>query len=226
MNPMAGLYMFLLGLAGGVTLLTLSSFRRVSPPWLRWLLIATGLLVIGRYVAMACFATATSPEAVWGLRRLWFATSLALPLQSAVAVDQLLRHPAMTPKKLLVWLSPWLLVYSAVILAGPTIPVADRVIGFSLRLAPGWQRLLAVAHGLFVAGFVAACLLFVRKVPARPIRVALLGLVAAQLCLALDGLLVASGAWYFRPYLYSELLMLAALWHAYETASALQHGGA
>jgi len=220
MGSLAGLYLFLLGLAGGVTLLTLSSFRWVSPAWLRWLLIGSGLLVLGRYAAMACFATASAPEPVWALRRLWFATSFAFPLQSAFAVDQLLRHPAMTPKKLLRWLSPWLLVSGAVILVGGMQPVPDRVIGWSVRLTPGWQGLLAIAHGLFVAGFLAACLLFLRKVPGRSIRVALLGLIAAQLCLALDGLVLAAGGWYFRPYLYSELLMLLALWHAYETGAA------
>jgi len=224
MSAEAGAYLFLLGLASGVALLTTSALRRVSPPWLKGLLTASGLFVISRYVTLALFATAQSPERVWGWRHCWFATSLALPLQSAFAVDQLVRHPAMSPNKLLRWLSPFLLIYSAVILFADVEPVPDRVVGWSLRLAPAWRVVLASAHGLFVAGFLAVCALLIRKVPSRPIRIALLGLALGQACLALDGLLLALGAWYFRPYLYSELLMLIALWHAYETGATLQGG--
>ena len=224
MAPLAGAYLFLLGLASGAALLTASAFRRVSPPWLKALLTAGSFFVIGRYVTLALFATAGSPERVWGWRHCWFATSLVLPLQSAFAVDQLLRHPAMSSKKLLGWLAPFLIAYSAVILFADAEPVPDRVVGWSLRLAPAWQATLAVTHGLFVAGFLGVCALLMRRIPVRPIRIALLGLAVGQACLALDGLHLALGAWYFRPYLYSELLMLLALWHAYETGTTLQGG--
>ena len=220
MTPLAGLYLFLLGLAGGVVLLTLTAYRRVSPPWVKGLLLAVGLFMFGRYATMALFAAAARPEPLWALRHFWFATSLGLPLSSAFALDQLIRHPAMTPKKLLVRLSPFLLAYAAVILFGRATPVPDRVIGWSLHLSPGWQRLLSATHGLFVAGFLGICALLIRKIPTRAIRIALFGLAFGQACLAADGFILASGHWYFRPYLYSELLMLAALWHAFETAGA------
>ena len=224
MAQAAGAYLFLLGLASGIAALTISAFQRVSPPWLKGLLAASGLFVISRYVALALFATAESPDRVWAWRHCWFATSLALPLQSAFAVDQLLRHPAMSPKKLLAWLAPFLIAYSAVILFAGVTPAPDRVVGWSLRLEPWWQRLLSATHGLFVMGFLGAALLLMRKVPSRPIRVALLGLALGIGALALDGVLLALGGWYFRPYLYSEMLALFAIWHAFETGAALQRG--
>jgi len=222
MTPLAGAYLFLLGLASGMALVTMSAFRRVSPAWLKGLLLATGIFVIGRYVTLALFATAETPDHVWAWRRCWFATSLALPLQSVFAVDQLLRHPAMSPRKLLGWFAPFLIAYSAVTLFGSVTPVPDQVLGWSLRLGAGWQMGLAVVHSVFVVGFVGLCLLLMRKVPSRPIRVALLGLILGTSALALDGVLLSLGRWYFRPYLYSEMLALFAIWHAFETGAALQ----
>ena len=220
MTPLAGLYLFLLGLASGFALLAISAYRHVSPGWVRWLLIVSGLLVIGRYDAMAAFATAADPQHVWALRHLWFATSLALPLASALAVDQLIRHPAMTPHKLLVWLAPFLASYGAVMLFGEMVSGPDRVVGWTVHLAPGWQRLLGMTHAVFVLVFLTGCGLLVRKLPSGPIRIALLGLMLSQAALAFDGLLSAFGGWYFRPYLYSEMFTLLALWYAYETSAS------
>ena len=69
-------------------------------------------------------------------------------------------------------------------------------------------------------GFVGLCLLVIRKFPSRAVRLAVLGLVVAHLYLAADGVLLALGRSYFRPYLYSEMVALLALWHAYERAAA------
>ena len=219
MPPQAGCYLFLLGMAAGAALLPMSAFRRVSPVWLRWLLLASGAFVISRYAAMAVFATAAQPEPVWGWRFCWFATSLAFPLQTAFALDQLVRHPGMTPRGVLLRISPWLAVYLLVILFGPAEAVADRVVGWSVRLAPGWARLLAAAHALFVLTVVWLAAGLARRIPAWPTRLALAGLAAAYLALAADGVLLGLGHWYFRPYLFTELLAMAAIWHAYETAA-------
>ena len=220
MPPLAAVYLFLLGLASGIAVLTVTAYRRVSPPWLKWLLVGSGLLASTRYAAMAVFATTPSPER-WGLlRHGWFATSLSLTLASVCAIDQLIRHPAMSPRKLLLWFSPFFLIYMAVILVAPTRLVPDPVSGWAVRLAPGWQGLLAVTHTIFVIAFLGGCATLIGKIPSKPIRAALLGLAMGQLLLALDGLLVSVGVWYFRPYLYSEMLMLLALWHAYETGAA------
>ena len=222
MASLAGIYLFLLGLASGMAVLTLTAYRRVSPAWLRWLLIASGAFLISRYLAMAFFATTESPERVWGWRHCWFATSLGLTLSSVFAVDQLIRHPAISPKKLLAWYSPFLIIYGAVILFAQMTVVPDKVAGWAVRLSPGWQRLLSTTHGVFVLAFLSICALLMRKIPSRPIRTALLGLILAHGVLAMDGTLMALGVWYFRPYLYSEMLALFALWHAYETSASLQ----
>ena len=218
---MAALYFFLLGLSTGLVVLTLSACRRVSPVWLRTLLVLTGLFIASRYVAMALFAAADDPQRVWGWRHSWFATSLGLPLTAAVAVDQLIRHPAMTPMKLLRWLAPFLAVYAVVIIAAPVTAAPDRVAGWTLHLTPGWQRLLGLTHLLFTASFLTVSVLLMRKMPSAPIRIALGGLAAGFVLLAVDGVLSALGLWYFRPYLFSELLTLFAIWHAYDTASSL-----
>lgn len=214
-------YLFLLGLASGLALLTATAYRHVSPRWLRWLLMATGVFVVSRYVAMAAFTASDAPQRFWALRHCWFATSLGLTLSSVFAVDQLIRHPAITPTKLLRYFSPFLIAYAAVILFGTYEPTPDGFVGgWVPRLSPGWQRLLSVTHGTFVLGFVGLCLLVIRKFPSRAVRLAVLGLVVAHLYLAADGVLLALGRSYFRPYLYSEMVALLALWHAYERAAA------
>ena len=222
---MKSAYLFLLGLASGITLLALTAYRRVSPPWLKWLLIASGVFVMSRYVTMALFTSDEAPQRFWALRHCWFATSIGLTLPSVFAIDQLLRHPALSPKKLLCWFAPFLAAYSAVILFGAFSPVPDRVGGWIPRLSSGWQAFVAIVHGTFVIGFLGICGMLMRKIPSRPIRASLLGLAVGQAYLAVDGLLLASGRWYFRPFLYSEMLTLLAIWHAYETSTALQQGG-
>ena len=185
----AGASLFLLGLASGLSLLTLTAYRRVSPAWLKRLLAVGALCLFSRYVAMAAFATAASPERIRILHRVgWFAILLGLILPSVFAIDQLLRHPAMTPKKLLVRCSPFLAAFST---AAPF---------------PWWRWIL---HVSFALAFAAFCALLIRKIPSRPIRLALLGLVIGQCALALGGL-------------YAEMAMLLALWYAYETSASLQ----
>lgn len=221
----AGVYVFLLGLASGVALLTITSFRRVSPRWLKWLLIATGLFVISRYVTLALYTTLDAPTRVWPLlRHCWFASSVGLTLPSIMVIDQLLRHPAMSPRKLLLWFAPFLAIYGAVIALAPVTPVPDRVVGWTLRLAPGWRMLLSIAQGLFVVGFVGIGALLMRKVPSAPIRLALLGVMCGHVYLGVDGVVLALGRWYFRPFLFSEIVALLAIWHAYDTSGRLQGG--
>ncbi len=225
MTGLAAVYLFLLGLAAGLALLTLTAYRRVSPTWLKWLLLGLGLFVISRYVAMALFTAPDAPDRFWAFRRCWFATSIGLTFSSVMAIDHVVRHPAMTPKKLLQWMAPFLLAYASVILFGQFEPQPDRVIGWIPRLTPVWQRVLSTTHSLFLIGFLAGCALLAKKIPSRPIRRALAALAAGQLLLGVDGVVLAFGGWYFRPYLYSEMLTLAALWFAYDTGTRLQGGG-
>ena len=220
MASLAGVYLFCLGLASGLTLLTITGYRRVSPRWLKWVLVASGLFVMSRYVTMAIFTRADAPQHFWMLRRCWWATSVGLTLPSVFAIDQLVRHPALSPNKILRWFAPFLLVYALVILVGSSHPVPDRVIGWMPRLEGGWRFLLALTQSAFVVTFVGFCVLLIRKLPSAPIRLPLFWLAVGHLTLALDGLLVASGRWYFRPFLFSEMLTLLAIWHAYETSAS------
>lgn len=222
MTPSVSLYLFTLGLAGGMVLLVLTAARRLSPPWLRWSLIGLGLFMVSRYVTLALFTVPDAPARFWALRRCWFATSLGLPWAGVVAVDQLLRHPAMTPKKLLAWFSPFLAAYGAVILLGDGTAARDPLGGWTFHLASGWRMWLTATHGLFVCGFLAIALRLMIKIPSRHIRTALAGLALGYLALSADGLRLARGGWSLRPYLYSELFMLLALWYAFETATELQ----
>jgi len=222
MSPAAGVYLFLLGLACGVAVLTTTSYRRVSPRWLRWLLFASGAFVMSRYVTMALFTATDAPRYFLALRPCWFATSIGLTFPSVVALDQLLRHPAMTPRRLLVWFSPFLAMYGIVLLFAGVTLVPDRLVGWALHLESGWQVLLSLTQGVFVIGFIGISVMLMQKIPSTPIRLALLGLAAGQAYLGLDGLLLALGRWYFRPFLYSEMLTLLALWHAFETSARLQ----
>jgi hypothetical protein len=160
---------------------------------------------------MALFAVSPDPQALWGLRACWFGTSIGLTLPAVVAMDQLVRHPAMTPKKLLQGYAPFAAAYLAAILLGSYELAADPLAGQSPRLV-GWGRwLLVLTHSVFVAGFVWLAAMVCRKVPVPRIRLALGVLMAAYAYLWLDGVLQ-------RPGLSSELLAMGALWFALEMA--------
>jgi hypothetical protein len=217
MPAQTGPYLFLLGLAAGIGLLTLTAYRSVTPSWLRRVLTLAGILTIARYASMAVLTMMPDPPAPWLLARAWYGSSIGLTLPSVVAIDQLVRHPAMTPNKLLTWFSPFLGVYAAVLAFGVTVPP----IGDPILTGP-WRMVLGITQAVFAVGFIGACGLFAMKVPVRPMRAALIVLAAAHLYLAADGLIVTAGGWYFRPFLFSEMVALVALWFAYETAAGLQ----
>ena len=224
MGGLAHAYLFLVGLASGLTLLSLTAYRRMSPRWLKWLLVGVGCFTLSRYVTMAVFASSPDPQRVWFLRPCYFATSIGLPLPSVFAVDQLLRHPAMSPKKLLRWSSPFLIASLAAIFFSSSVPVPDRVIGWTPHLGLGWRWWFACIHGGFILAFIGIIVTIWPKIPWPRVRFALLGLIVGQSALGLDGLLRLVGVWYFRPFLYSEMLTLIALWYAYETSVELQRG--
>jgi len=222
MSPLAGPYLFLLGLASGLSILAISAYRRVSPKWLRWALIATGCFMISRYITMALFTEPDAPQRYWAMRRCWFASSVSLTFAGVFAVDQLVKHPAMTPKKLLQWFSPFAAIYASIILFGSFKPVPDSVAGWMPVLSSGWRVLVAVTQSVFVLGFVGLSAMFLPKLPDARLKQALAFLAAAFAYLGLDGVLVSFGLGYFRPFLFSEMLTLLALWNAYETSASVQ----
>ena len=166
-DPGAAWYLVCLGLALGMTVLAMTAYARISPRWLRWSLLASGAFVACRYLTMAAFASSADPEALGAIKRCWFASSIGLTFPGAVAVDQLVRHPAMTPKKLLRWLAPFLLVYTAVLLFGRFELADDPIAGASVKLL-GWGRaVIIVAHSAFVAGISWVTLQLIPKLPDR-----------------------------------------------------------
>lgn len=210
MTPPTGTHLFLLGLASGIALLTLTSYRRASPTWLKWLLVASGLVIIKRYVTTALFIdTVVGPDQWLSWSRSWCVVSLGLTMPSLFAIDQLLRHPAMTPKRLLGWCIPFL-AYSAFITFAETTPAIVP------RPPMGWWIFGAAVHGVFLIGFVGIVTRLIPQVPSGPIRIILLELAAGHLLLGLAGLF---HAW---PLLYAEMLMLLVIWHAYDTSAVLQ----
>ena len=186
--------LFFLGLASGLAILTLTAYRRLSPRWLRWLLNVTGLLMLGRYLLVAfLMGDELSPA--------WFANGIGLTLPGVFAVDQLVRHPAMTPKKLLRWYAPFLIA-SVVSLVSPM-----------------WRWASPALLGVFVLAFLWICGQLWRKLPESRIRRALLGLCVAYLAVALTSLLLAFGHWHLRGLLWSEMFALLAVWYAFETST-------
>ncbi len=220
MDALAAWYLFWVGVAAGVALLAMTAYAGVSPLWLRGVLLASGAVVMSRYVSMVVYATNPGPPAWEWWSRCWFGTSVGLTLPGVVALDQLVRHPAMTPKKLLTWFSPFLAAYAAVLALGTVALAPDPIIGMRPHLV-GWARVvLGLTHTGFVAGFLWVGIFLVRKLPVRRIQVALLGLMAAFVYLGLDGIVESVGWWYFRPFLFSDITALVAIWFALYTAQS------
>ena len=219
------LYLFLLGLACGTVILAVSSYRFVSPAWLKWLLIISALLMIGRYITLALFLNPNAPNRFWMLRHLYFAHSIGLTFPSVVAVDQILRHPAMTPAKLMRWYSPFMVVYLTVMLFGRMGLQPDTLYGWAPHLEGAWRLLISITDAIFLIGFLVICFVLVRKIQLKPMRRALLCLSIGQLYLAIGLSLLVSNRAHFGPFLFSEIAMLLVLWYAYDTSAILQRTG-
>ncbi|MBI2885239.1 MAG: hypothetical protein HYY15_03595 [Candidatus Omnitrophica bacterium] len=222
MSPAGGWYLFCLGLAAGLAVLAMSAYLAVSPRWLRWMLLGCGMLMILRYLCMTSLALLLTPPNSFWLHRFWFGSTIGLTFPTLVALDQLVRHPAVTPRLLLRWYAPFFGVFLLVLLFGRIQLVSDPLIG--LRPTLGWFGLgpLILADTVFVAGVFGLCAVLWRRLTSLPIRLALAGLLAAYAALAIDGLSLLTGGWVERPFLFSEMLALAALWAAFHIARLSQ----
>ena len=163
---------------------------------------ATGALLIGRYVTMAVGQELQAQR--WVIFCWWAAGFVGLTLPAVFAVDHLIRHPAITPQKLLRG-------YAALLIAALLITVvaAQRLHALLGLLLPFFIQIA------FSLGFAVVCLTLMRKIHSPPIQRALLVLAVAYSCLAL-------ALSRLSPSLYPDIVGLAALWYAYETGSALQ----
>ena len=211
--------MFLLGLAAGMVILDMTVYWKLSPRWLRRLLLALAAFTGSRYLTMALFAHTTNPQRWWFLRHCWMASSIGLTVPSVLVLDQLLRHPSWSAKKVLQYFSPFIAVYLAVIIFGRFSPSTDPSLG-SLQpaLTGAWPGVIAVVQSVFVLGFVTLCALILTQVRSRRVRTAVIGLLVAHLYLGVDGVMLATGHAYFRPFLFSEIVALAAIGHAFDVA--------
>ena len=208
-------YVFCLGLAVGLTLLMMTAYLRVSPRWLSRLLLVSGVFVASRYVAMVVFAFNQAPQPLWLWSRCWFATAVGLTFPGAVALDQLVRHPAMTPKKLLRWCAPFLVAYMAALVGGRMALVPDPFFGVRPHLI-GWARpLLAMTQSAFVLLFLWIGAQLLRKVPASSVRFAVALLMLSYGTLALCHGVSARQA---QLFLFPEMLTMLALWCAFDIA--------
>jgi hypothetical protein len=213
-----GWYLFAVGLAAGLAVLPLGAYLAVSPGWLRALLAACALLTISRYLAMAVFALSPDPESLSCWRPCYFATAIGLTFPGLVAMDQLIRHPAMTPQKLLRMYAPFFAAYAVILLFGRFVTVAHPLVGSRPILMGFWVAALALVQSLFVAAVLGIGATLIGKIPVPRIKVALGGLMLSYALLALDGLLILTGASAWPAYLFSESVTLVALWFAFDTA--------
>ena len=203
-----------------MALLTCTAYRRVSPVWLKWLLLGCGMLVLSRYLTMTLLTHPEAPQRFFGLWPCWFSTAVGFMLPSVFAVDALLKHPALTPTIWLQRVSPFLVVAIVSILAAGATPVPDALGGWTVRLGT-WGRIsLALTEGLFAVGFIGLCVVCMRKISDWPIRKALGGLVLAYGALGMAQLCDVLGSGPVGPILVSEMLTGLALWYAYDTSHA------
>ncbi|MBI4355611.1 MAG: hypothetical protein HY597_04085 [Candidatus Omnitrophica bacterium] len=221
MTSILGWYLFFLGLAAGCVVVTLTRYEQVSPRWLRGVLMGLGGLLLARCALMAGLALSDDPQPWWVWHRLWFVTAMGLTLPAVLVIDQLLRHPALSPKKILRWCSPVLAACLIIVLCGRTQRHGDPLIGWVPQLTGFWRVGWAVGQTLFVLGFTTICVLVMRLMRSRSVRAALLALLLAFLPVGVQGLLVLLG----RPWPPSAILnpfveigILCALGHAYDVA--------
>lgn len=218
-----GNYLFLLGLACGVTFLPVSAYLRVSPQRVRWLLVMSGILIVTRYVALANAAMDRSAS-LESAARFWFGSMAGFTLPSVFAVDALIRHPAMTPKKLLRGFSPFLAAYAALFFLAQGAEVT-RPDGTAFALNPFWRMVAVAVQAVFALGFVGLCLLLIQKIPVPSVRGALFLLVIVHAYLGVVSALIAIRGWeLLSPFVLPEMFTLVAIWYAFQTAARLQGG--
>ena len=216
-------YGFLLGLSTGVTLLTTTSYRRVSPAWLKWLLIISGMLLIVHELTLTLLISSISIDHLWALRFIWYLMPMALLFPGVMAIDQLLRHPAMSPNMLLRWLAPFLGADLLIISLARLTVAPNLVVGWMPVLERGWAMLSLLLHEALLLAAVVGCFFLIRKPLPRAMRQALCGLVVGFAALGLAVVFLLTQKW--LSLLLSELPMLFALWYAYETSTELQRTG-
>ena len=189
---------FCLRLSTGASALLFSEYLALSPRWFRGVIAAAGLGVLLRYWLLVWTAITPVPLTAWMIDGidLWAAIGLTLPC--AAALDQLVRHPAMTPKKLLRAYAPIAVAWMPAVVLGP---LASAVVQSAFALLIVW---------------VGARL--IRKLPVRKIRLSVAGLALAQLLLAGQRLAGSGVMLDIRVLLVSEGVVLGSIWASLRAA--------
>ena len=219
MPPTAVLYVFTLGVAAGLTLVIMGAYGRLSPRWLQVLLLASGALLAARYIGLTFLFVAPHEIPTQLLGIVWRSAPISFLLSSAVAVDQLLRHPAMTPKKLVRWMSPFLFAFALISLLAPTVLAGDPRVGWALCLPSLWGVALVAVQGVVAVVILGLGIFLARKIPSKPIIEALLliGMAQAMWTCAIAGTGLRCTTAPPAP-LTGDLLLLVALWYAFDRA--------
>ena len=196
--PMAGFYM--LGLVTGTALFPVWTFGRVSPSWMRGLILGCQLVIAAHYCLLGQMPPAGPDDLQW-FRPVWLAQG-AQVIVSAVVLDQLIRHPAMSPRRLLLAAGPF-----------AAVPVLAAIIGPGAWTAWGTEGALTAFHLLYAA--VGGFLLL--KIRMRRLQGMLALLLIAHLAFwASQSRLVPwrSSAW-------ADVVLYCSLAFAYQTSAAL-----
>ena len=184
---------FLLGFSVGVCLLPLAASHRASPTWIRGVVAGVTLFIMARYLAIAADLTAPG----WSLPLLAFPTA-GTAFVGVLAVDQLIRHPAMSPRRLVAWCALALAAHLAL-------------------LAGGWRWAALALLLAFSGACGGASLVFARAIPDRRIRAALLGVGGAQVVVIAASLLVLKHG-QLAPTLIAAMVANLAAWQALESS--------
>ena len=130
---------------------------------------------------------------------MWLAGLIGLTWPVMAAVDQLVRHPAMTPKKLALWYAPFLVCSLVAIVGGMARAVGCLLAGFSAVL-------MVVAGAMW------------RRLPPGAVKSALAMLMVAAVACAAEGVARAidpSGL----PWMWPEALVMTGVWRSFRAAS-------
>ncbi len=200
--------LYLTGFASGTVLLALSGYRQASPSWLKWLLWATGAFLLTRYF-MTILALQSFPEVFFQIHHYrWAVATTCLGIPGLFVIDQMLRHPAMSPEKFARIALPVIVLQALCVVLSDFVP-------WIMWLSFGIYQLTAL-------GLVGFCLRLMFQVPNALMKRALAALIFGFGCLAVEGLISLQGNPFAAPGLLSEIITLIALWYAYEASATLR----
>lgn len=202
------LLIYLTGIASGTVLLAMSAYRHASPVWLKWLLWITGLFLILRYTLTVLFLESGSLHFFQLQSYRWAVATACLCVPALFVIDQMLRHPAMSPEKFARIALPAILIQALCVLFGDQFAFL------------GW-----VSFGvfqLFALALVVFCIRLWPQIPNTLLKRALSILIAALAFLAGESIMSLMGSTLSASGVLAEILMLAALWHTYETSFTLR----